>query len=211
MKLYGFPNSPHTWKVRALAAHLGVPLEHVYVDLLKGENKTPEFLALAPSSRLPVMVDGDLTLWESNAMLQYVASLKPTPLYPDDARLRAEITNWLCWHGHHWSRACEPLLFENIVKELYAIGLPDPKAVAAAEQTFAVEARVLDLHLMKRAYLVGGNLTIADLAVASYLFHTERGRLPVAPHEHVRRWFGTVSALPAWKETAPGPVTPRKA
>ena len=74
MKLYGFPPSPNTWKVRALAAYLGVPLEFEFIDLTKGAQHAPAYLALNPTGRTPTLVDGDFKLWESNAILQYIAS-----------------------------------------------------------------------------------------------------------------------------------------
>ena len=76
MKLYGFPPSPNTWKVRAVAAHLGVPLEMQFVDLTKP--RAAEYLALSPTGRTPTLVDGDFRLTESNAILQYIASQNRT-------------------------------------------------------------------------------------------------------------------------------------
>ncbi len=73
MKLYGFPGSPNTWKVLALAQHAGVPIELVLVDLTKGDQRQPAYLALNPTGRTPALVDGDFVLWESTAILQYVA------------------------------------------------------------------------------------------------------------------------------------------
>ena len=73
MKLYGFPASPNTWKVRAVAAYLKMPLELEFVDLAKGAQRTPDYLALNPTGRTPTLVDGDSTLWESNAIMQYIA------------------------------------------------------------------------------------------------------------------------------------------
>jgi len=64
MKLYGFPGSPNTWKVRAVAAHLGLAVEDVFVDLMKGEQRAPDYLALNPTGRTPTLVDGDFVLWE---------------------------------------------------------------------------------------------------------------------------------------------------
>ena len=84
MKLYGFPPSPNTWKVRALAAHLGVPLELEFVDLSKGAQYMPAYLALSPSGRTPTLVDGDFKLWESNAILQYIAGKSANSLWPND-------------------------------------------------------------------------------------------------------------------------------
>ena len=65
MKLYGFPFSPNTWKVRAVAAHLGLPVEDILVDLGKGEQRAPEYLSLNPTGRTPTLVDGDFKLGES--------------------------------------------------------------------------------------------------------------------------------------------------
>src|SRR3984893_7473354 len=126
MKLYGFPPSPNTWQVRALAAHLGVPLELEFVDLSKGASRTAAFLALNPTGRTPVLVDGDFNLWESNAILQYIAAKTKTPLWPDDVRSRADITRWQCWELAHWgAQACGPLTFENLIKKFANRGVPD--------------------------------------------------------------------------------------
>ena len=119
MKLYGFPPSPNTWKVRAVAAHLGLRLEFEFIDLTKGQSRTAEYLALNPTGRTPVLVDGDFTLWESNAIMQYLASRAPNALWPNEARSRADIMRWQSWQLAHWGKeGCEPLLFERLVKKI---------------------------------------------------------------------------------------------
>ena len=131
MKLYGFAPSPNTWKVRALAAHLGIPLEYEHVDLTKGGSRTPAYLAINPTGRTPALVDGDLQLWESNAILQYLASQKPNSLWPNDARAQADIGRWQSWQLAHFSKeGCEPLLFQRLVKQLLNMGAPDEAVVA---------------------------------------------------------------------------------
>jgi glutathione S-transferase len=204
MKLYGFPASPNTWKVRALAAHLKAPLDFEFVDLLQGAQQSPAFLALNPTARTPVLVDGDFKLWESNAILQYLASKSATPLYPSDAKSRADIARWQCWDLAHWgAQACQPLIFENLVKKFVNLGPPDAAAVAKANEAFAKEAKMLDAHLSRDKYLVNDTLTIADFAVAAPLFHAQGAAMPLAPYPHLRAWFERVSALPCWSETAP--------
>ena len=124
MKLYGFTVSPNTWKVRALAAHLKLPLDFEVIDLLKGEQFAPDYVALNPTSRTPTLVDGEFTLWESCAIMQYLASKVATPLWPNDAKARADITRWQCWELAHWgAQACGPLTFENLVKKFVAAPL----------------------------------------------------------------------------------------
>ena len=203
MKLYGFPPSPNTWKVRAVAAHLGLGLDFEFVDLTKGQSHTPDFLKINPTGRTPALVDGDFMLWESNAIMQYLASRKPNSLWPDDARSRADITRWVSWQLAHWGEhACEPVIFERLVKKFVNLGPPDEAAVAKALACFDREARVLDAHLAKQPYLVGNNLTLADFSVAAPLFMADAVELPLASYPRVQEWFGRVSALPAWGETA---------
>jgi glutathione S-transferase len=207
MKLYGFPPSTNTWMVRAVAAHLGVPLEIQLIDLSKGGSHTPEFLAINPTGRTPALVDGDFKLWETAAIVQYIASRKPNSLWPDDARARADIMCWQSWHVAHWSKeACEPLLFNRLVKPLLNLGPPDEAAMAKGTAAFNKEAAVLDAHLAKQPYLTGKDVTLADFAVASPLFYSQQAALPVGGYARVTEWFGRVSALPAWRDAAPQPA-----
>jgi glutathione S-transferase len=207
MKLYGFPPSPRTWKVRAVAAHLGIPLQLEFVDLGKGEQRSPAYLAINPTGRTPTLVDGDFVLWEAEAIIQYLAGRAPNALWPDDARLRAEITRWQSWELAHWGKeACEPIIVERLVKQVLNLGPPDAAVVEKATAAFHRETAVLDAHLARQPWLVGSQLTLADLSLAAVLFVAEPAQLPVVQYHNVLAWFGRVSALPAWRETAPPPL-----
>ena len=199
MKLYGFPPSPNTWKVRAVAAQLGGAIDLELVDLTKP--RTPDYLALNPTGRTPTLVDGDFVLWESNAIMQYLAGRAPNPLWPNDARTRADIMRWQSWQLAHWSKeACEPLIFQRLVKKILNLGPPDDAILAKGTEAFNREAQLLDAHLSKRSYLVGNGVTLADFAVAAPLFYTKEAELPVASYSRLRDWFARVSALPAWRD-----------
>jgi glutathione S-transferase len=204
MKLYGFPPSPNTWKVRAVAAYLGLPLELEFVDLTKGGSHTPAFLAINPTGRTPALVDGDFKLWESTAILQYLASKTTNSLWPNDARTRADIMRWQSWGiAHLGSEACQPLTFQRFVKKFLNMGPPDEAAVAKALESFKREMTVLDEHLAKQKYLVGNALTLADFSIAAQLTYAKEADMPLASYSHVQEWLGRVRALPCWKETAP--------
>ena len=204
MKLIGFPASPNTWKVRAVAAHLGIPLEFEFIDLTKGASHTPDYLALNPTGRTPTLIDGGFKLWESAAIMQYLASQKPNSLWPDDARTRADIMRWQSWSLVHFGKeSCEPLLFQRIVKQILNLGPPDETIVAKGLECFNRDAAVLDAHLAKHPYLVGKDVTLADFSVAATLFYAERAGLPLESHPNVSGWFARVSSLPCWKETMP--------
>ncbi len=207
MKLYGFPGSPNTWKVRAVAAHLQQPIEFSIVDLAKGQQRTPEYLAINPTGRTPTLVDGDFKLWESTAIMMHLASLKPNSLFPDDPRTRADIARWQSWQLQHWgAQACEPLLFERIVKPYFNLGPADEAAVAKATEAFHRDARLLTDHLATRRYLVGDDITLADFSVAALLVLAKEAQMPAAAYPRMMEWFARVLALPAWQETAPLPL-----
>src|SRR6185437_8364666 len=84
MKLYGFAGSQRTWKVRAVASYLGIPLDFEQLDFANGATRTPQYLALNPTGRTPTLVDEDFVLWESDAIMQYLASKKTNTLWPDN-------------------------------------------------------------------------------------------------------------------------------
>src|SRR5262249_24383473 len=152
----GIPPSPNTWKVRAVASHLGLPLDLQVIEVGKGDNRTPAYLALNPTGRTPTLVDGNIVLWESNAILQYLGDRKPNTLWPKEPQARTDISRWQCWQLVHWVRdACDPLVFERLVKRFFNWGPPDAAIVERATQAFHREAQVLDAHLAKQPYLTG--------------------------------------------------------
>jgi glutathione S-transferase len=203
MKLYCFPPSPNTWKVRATAHQLDVPLELEIVDLTKRAQREPKYLALNPTGRTPTLVDGDFTLWESSAIMQYLGSKKKTPLWPDDAKARADIMRWQSWHLQHWSRATTPFIFENVVKQILKLGAPDQNVLAQTAEMFHQEAAVLDKHLEAQPWLLGDALTLADFTVVAPLFNAERAKMPLDKYARIKAWFAKQAALPAWQQTAP--------
>jgi len=204
MKLYGFPASPNTWKVRALASYLKTPLEFELVDLTKGAQRSPAYLAINPTGRTPTLVDGDFRLWESNAILQYLAAKSASPLWPSDVQARADVSRWQFWQLAHWgAEACQPITFQRLVKKFLNLGPPDEMVLANATECFNKEAAMLDAHLAKQKYLVGNALTVADFAVAAPLFYAKQAEMPLGAYGNLRGWFERVAALPCWSETAP--------
>jgi len=203
MKLYCFPPSPNTWKVRATAHQIGIPLELEIVDLTKGAQRTPEYLALNPTGRTPTLVDDDLKLWESCAIMQYLGGKSKTTLWVDDAKARADIMRWQSWHLQHWGPAVTPFIFENMVKAILKMGEPDKKVLAQAAEKVHQEATVLDKHLERHPYLVNDMLTLADFTAVAPVLYAERAKIPLEKYAHIRRWAGMQAALPAWMQTAP--------
>ncbi|MDO8388767.1 MAG: glutathione S-transferase family protein [Polaromonas sp.] len=201
MKLYYF-DVLNPRKVCALARYLNLPVEFVHVDLGKGEHKTPAFLAMNPNAKVPVLVDGNTTLWESNAILCYLARKAGSDLWPTDAR-QFEVLRWLMWDATEFAPQAGTLYFEHIIKSRFGIGGPDPSEVQQATQGFLRFAAVLDAHLRGRRYLVGEALSVADFAVAISLPYAQQAQLPLQDFPEIRRWHAQMNALPAWREPFP--------
>lgn len=203
MKIYQSPFSSNARKVLVTAAHLGLSPELVKVDLAKREQRTPEFIALNPHGKVPVLVDGDFVLSESQAIMAYLADKTPgQTLYPTELRARADVNRWMFWSANHWGPAISTINWERMVKKFIGQGDPDPAQVARGEAMFHDFAKVLDAHLATREWISGGGLTLADIAVACPLMVAVPAQLPMAPYPNVAKWFARVQQLEAWKKAA---------
>jgi len=163
MKLYGFPP---TRSVRVLwtLRELDVDFEFVNVDPSRGELRRPEFLAVNPAGKLPVLVDGDFVLTESVAIVLYLAEKYPEKgLLPAGLRARAEVNRWLLFCATELE---QPLWRITRHRLLY----PPEKRLAAeipiAREDFLDMAAVLERHMEGRQFLVGDKATVADFVAA---------------------------------------------
>jgi glutathione S-transferase len=201
MKIYAFAPSPNCQKVLAVARELGLPFETVHIDIFKGEAKTPAFLAKNPNGRLPVLEDEGFVLWESNAILAYLAAKQAVPsLLPIKPRERAEVDRWLFWQTAHLSPAVSKVAFEKIVKPMAKLGTPDPAVVAAGTAEFAALAKILDEGLAGKEY-VAGKLSIADFAIGPHIGVAGACELDFAPFKNLRAWSDRMRARESVKQT----------
>jgi glutathione S-transferase len=212
IELYVFPPSPRAFKVMAIANHLGLEVTLRQVDLLKGEQRAPEYVALNPNMRMPTLKDGDTVLWEANAIAQYLASKKPqSGLLPTAEVDRLDVTRWQFWDLAHWDAACSVFIFEHLVKPALQMGTPDAAALAKGAESFHRVAKVLDGHLKGKKYVMGDALTIADFCLGAPLNLAEVASFPLEPYNEIKRWYGTLRALPAWQKTLTQCATPAAA
>ena len=202
IQIYADPITVNCRKVLAGFQLIGAPYELVHVDYFKGEHKGEAYLRLNPNGSVPAMADGDYTLWESNAMLQYAADLVGNDsAYPRDLKVRADINRWLQWEGSHWFPSCYVYLVENCVKPLLG-GQADPAVLSAQAETFHKLAGILDRRLADRRWVVTDQPTIADIALAAPMHLHGWQKLPLGDHPHLRRWLlEDVEALPCWQAT----------
>ena len=206
MKLHVAPPSPRAFKVLAVARHLDLDFELVPVDLLNGANLRPEFVALNPNKKMPVLEDDGFVLWESNAITQYLAGKRPDAgLFPADPRARADVSRWQFWESAHWDRACAILLFERMVKQIFGQGDPNPAEIEKGEEEVRRYGAVLNGCLADRPFLCGKHLSLADFSVGAWLNYAERAQYPLSGFPEIRRWYGRLKEMPAWRESIVAP------
>jgi glutathione S-transferase len=195
--------SSNARRVMLAAVHLGVHPELVKIDLTSGDDRR-RLAEINPNSKVPVLEDDGFLLWESCAIMQYLADRTPgQSVYPPEPRGRADVNRWMFWASQHFSPAIAIFTWERIWKKLVEGTDPDPVELARGNAEFAAAAAVLDGHLATREWLVGDSLTLADFAVAAPLMYSERAGLPVAGYRNLSAWFDRVQQLPAWRETSP--------
>ena len=201
MRLFHNPLSSNARRVLLTAHMLGSPLEMIHVDLMDGGERK-RLAELNPNGIVPVLQDGEFILWESCAIMQYLAELAPgQELYPQDPRARADVNRWMFWANQHFFPAIGVMTFEHIWKGVIGRGAADPPELERGEREVLRFATVLDDHLQGRTWVAGKAISLADLSLAPALSYIEPARLPLAPFKNIQRWFEQIEATQAWQQT----------
>lgn len=206
MHLYHNPLSPNGRKVTAAIAHLGLSgkIEETVLNPFAGETRTPEFLGVNPNAKIPALVDGDFKLWESNAIVAYLADKVGNTEFWPTGQGRYDAMRWMLWEAAHFSPALGTFIFENMLKGMVGMGEPDAAKVEQASKDFARYGKVLDEALTGRVFLIGGNApTAADFCVAALLAYAGPAKVPVEQFPNVVAWLRRLDEVPAWAQTAP--------
>jgi glutathione S-transferase len=194
-KLYSMQRSGNSYKVRLALAFLGAPYRAVEVDILRGESRTPDFLAMNPSGQVPLLeVDEGRFLAESNAILWYVAI--GTSLAPESRMDRAEALQWMFFEQH----ALEPNIGAAYFWLCLVKGGRDLQTHALEdwmERGYAA-LQVMDNHLKTNDYFAAGQLTIADIALYGYTHVAEQCDFDLATFPSIRRWLRRVEQEPGF-------------
>ena len=136
MKLY-YAETMNPRKTCATAKHLGIRLEYEKIELGKGEQKHPAFLARNPNGKVPVLVDGDLTLWESLAIMVHLSNVAGSDLWPaNDPSRQVEVLRWTTWGSLHFGPHASVFYFERIIKPRLLGLSPDDAAIERATPAF---------------------------------------------------------------------------
>lgn len=201
--LYTTPLSANGRKVLALCEHLGLEPRIHEVNVYRGEGQAPEYLAIHPAGRIPVMVEGDFKLFESNAILQYICEVHAGyRMSSQRARERAEIASWLFWESAHWQPTLTALLAAFVGHRLAPERLPAPSSLPAwHDERLRPLLERLEDHLRDHSYLALDRLTIADLSVGGMSTYFRVAAFPFETHPNFASWYRRLEGLEAWRNS----------
>lgn len=197
LTLHEYSPSGNCYKVRLTAALLGLPLERREYDILKGETRTPDFLArINANGRIPVLQVGERFIPESNAACFYLAD--GSVLIPDDRWGRADMLRWMFFEQYSHEPNIATLRFwvafvgEDRLSEAQKAQIPAKRA--AGEAALAL----MDSHLAGRDWFVGASPSLADIALYAYTHVAGEGGFDLGAHPHIRAWLSRVAAAPGF-------------
>ena len=190
MELYDSPASGNAYKVRLLASLLGVQLELNPIDLMAGENRTEAFLARNPRGQIPVLVDGDAIIWESQAILTHLARRHGPDWLPEDTESLVAVMQWLAVAGNE--------LLYGLARARAVNRFARPWNMTQSQDLGRSGLATMDARLDGRTWLATDVPTIADIACYPYVALAPEGDIPLDPYPHVRAWIAAIQALPGY-------------
>jgi glutathione S-transferase len=206
MKLFCDPISTTSRPVMLFIADHGLDVEFVHVDLMAGGHQAPEYLAINPNGIVPFLVDGDLALGESSAILKYLADKVASPAYPTELKARAKVNEALDWFNTQFHEYfCLFICYPNM-------GVPhglDPQvgqALTAYGREHAVRwLKLLDERMLGgRPYVCGDQISVADYLGASFVTLGEIAAFDLSPYPNITAWLERLRAGPHWDATYAG-------
>ena len=201
LTLHEYAQSGNCYKIRLTAGLLGVAIERREYDIMKGETRTPEFLArINPNGRIPVLQVGERFIPESNAACFYLGD--GTPLVPEDRFDRADMLRWMFFEQYNHEPNVATLRFwiafvgEDRLSDVQRAQLPAKRAAGEAA------LKLMDEHLASRAFLVGDRLSLADVALYAYTHVAGDGGFDLGRYPAVASWLRRVEAAPGYQPMA---------
>ena len=193
LTLHEYSPSGNCYKIRLTAALLGVAIERREYDIMKGETRTPAFLAnVNANGRIPTLQIGDDFLPESNAACWWLAS--GSPLVPDDRFEQADMLRWMFFEQYNHEPNVATLRFWKAFVGFDALSDAQRAQIPGKQAAGEAALRLMDEHLAGRDFLVGERLTLADIGLYAYTHVAHEGGFDMAAFPNVQAWLARVAA-----------------
>ena len=193
--LHEYPASGNCYKIRLVAAHLGLPIERKSYDIMKGETRTPEFLRdVNANGRIPVLQDGARLLPESNAACFYLAD--GSELVPDDRYQRADMLHWMFWEQYNHEPSIATLRFWMRYVGLDALTAAQRMQIKNKREAGHAALNLMDDHLEKHRFLAADRFTIADICLFAYTHVADEADFDLEEFPGIIAWMERIMLMP---------------
>jgi glutathione S-transferase len=197
LRIWGRLSSVNVQKVVWCADEMGLAYERLDAGGKFGRNDTPEYLAMNPNGLVPVIEHDGFVLYESNAIVRYLAALGGGELFPSEPRRRADVDRWMEWQSTAYTPAMGPAFWQ-------LIRTPEKERDAAAVEASRAKTEklsgILDAHLAKRPYLTGDAFTAGDIVVGCAAHRWLHLPLARTPRPHLERWYAALKSRPGSRQ-----------
>jgi len=202
ISLYHFPISQHSRRVVSLLEEANLPYQAVLVDMTKGGHMSDDYLSINPNHQVPSLVDDEVSLYESHAIMRYLCDKHNLETwYPKNIVVRAQVDQWLDWCQCQFGPEVKKIVF-NMLFAAHAGLESDKQAIESGQQNLKTVAAVLENHLTKQDFLAADHATIADLALASNIYHL--GLADQAPRSPaIQAWYDRIASLKGFQKSLP--------
>jgi glutathione S-transferase len=200
MKLYTYPITANALKIELLINAGNIALDTEIIDLPQGEHKTSDYLAINPAGKIPLIIDGEYVLAESNAILIYLAQYYKSKLWPSRIDTQAKVMQWLFWQASEWASVAGGFSFQRVLRPAWA-GQADEKKLSASQAGFASACMFLSNHLEKQRFLAGDNVSLADISIGAFFIFRKEALMNIEPFEGLNRWLEELESQKWWQKT----------
>ncbi len=200
--LYGNQFSGPSNKVRFLLHALELEYHYHSVNMMAGEHRSPTHLRLHPAGKVPVLVDGDFILFESNAMLRYLADKNASSFYPKELKVRALVEQWLDFSSLHIATALNKVFINRVAYSVMGLQ-KDERALQEGLGLLDRFLPVIEAQLQKNKFLPGPDMSLADFSLLSALDPAEAASIDLSLYPHLKRWQESLQAMPFYQKCYP--------
>lgn len=202
IKLYGNNFSYNCNKVRFALNAMSIEYEFQLIDLAAGEQRAESFLKVNPVGRVPALVDGDFVIFESNAIMRYLAEKTNSPLYPKDIKNHSVVNQWLDFGSIHVGGAMTKIFYNTIVYK-FVNGTKDEVSLSEGRLFLANFLKIIDNQLSQKPYLCGQELTLADINLLAILDPSEVTSSDISSFSKVVAWRKKLQAQDFYQKVFP--------
>ncbi len=187
LTIFGFDFSSPANKVRFAANAMGLKYDYKRVNLLAGEQKTPEFLKMNPAGRVPAIDDNGFKAFESNAIIKYLADKNNSPLYPKDLQKRTIVDQWIDFACMHVQTALNRVTFNRAMYKMFNVE-KDERSLSDGLKFLGQHLPIIEKQLKENKFLAGSEMTLADINLLAVLDPAELSSVDLSAYPSIVSW-----------------------